>query len=480
MSAGSGRTYVNGGKKNLSDDSEKLVTQVDDLQDTVEDLRKDVVQRGVRPLPRQLDVVSKDISTATSGLKKLQEFLKREKPIWTKIWEKELQVVCEDRDLLTMQEELCIDLEDDLEKAAETFALVEQATRQQNLQNAPRSSSRTLNPVALDRGGDPQKARTGVLGEVRALQPNHESRLEAIERAEKARQRELEERRDGEFQKELSSFVEEGKLKKSGGVEEAERLRKLKDERNPTPEAPPRYSQRKEEERTNYEHSCNERRDNENLVLQHDEYLFDPNDFLWAAACKFADVLESREPEITSDYYFSTSDVLVCLFINIDLSIIEDAEYLAKCLVMPLIKFFSRASSFRFAIFVPRPHVEGRKEVPKHLRYVFGTLEELGRSPNLEGASTDMEKKFVIREVRTMRRRSRMDHVQIHADSLEQGFFIAKVDGKDLNEEPLESCRLLQDVQGSKPTERIAIPPRPRANDVGAAWVVRKKGGVWA
>ncbi|KER00325.1 hypothetical protein AUEXF2481DRAFT_59057, partial [Aureobasidium subglaciale EXF-2481] len=225
MSAGSGRTYVNGGKKSLSDDSEKLVTQVDDLQDTVEDLRKDVVQRGVRPLPRQLDVVSKDISTATSGLKKLQEFLKREKPIWTKIWEKELQVVCEDRDLLTMQEELCIDLEDDLEKAAETFALVEQATRQQNLQNTPRSSSRTLNPVALERGGDPQKARTGVLGEVRALQPNHESRLEAIERAEKARQRELEERRDGEFQKELSSFVEEGKLKKSGGVEEAERLR---------------------------------------------------------------------------------------------------------------------------------------------------------------------------------------------------------------------------------------------------------------
>ncbi|KEQ62782.1 AIP3-domain-containing protein, partial [Aureobasidium melanogenum CBS 110374] len=225
MSAGSGRSYVNGGKKSLSDDSEKLVTQVDDLQDTVEDLRKDVVQRGVRPLPRQLDAVSKDISTATSGLKKLQEFLKREKPIWTKIWEKELQVVCEDRDLLTMQEELCIDLEDDLEKAAETFALVEQATRQQNLQNTPRSSSRTLNPVALDRGGDPEKARTGVLGEVRALQPNHESRLEAIERAEKARQKELEERRDGEFQKELSSFVEEGKLKKSGGVEEAERLR---------------------------------------------------------------------------------------------------------------------------------------------------------------------------------------------------------------------------------------------------------------
>lgn len=237
LTANSGRTYVNTGKTNLSDDSEKLVTRVDDLQDTVEDLRKDVVSRGVRPLPRQLESVSKDISAATNALKKLQEFLKREKPVWTKIWEKELQVVCDDRDLLTMQEELCVDLEDDLEKAAATFALVEQATRQQNLQNTDaktgtRSTSRTLKPLALDTVADPLKAKDGVLGEVRALQPNHESRLEAIERAEKARQKELEERRGGAFQKELGSFVDEGKLKKTGGAEETERLRKLKDERN--------------------------------------------------------------------------------------------------------------------------------------------------------------------------------------------------------------------------------------------------------
>ncbi|KAK4992593.1 Bud site selection protein 6 [Elasticomyces elasticus] len=236
MDGDTGRAYVNAGKQSLSSDSEKIVNRVDDLQDLVEDLRKDVVTRGVRPLPRQLEDVSKDISMATAELKKMQEFLKREKPVWTKIWEKELQVVCEDRDLLTMQEELAADLEDDLEKAAETFALVEQATKQQNLQNpsrtGSRSASRNLNPVSLDlQTVDPQKAKDGVLGEVRALQPNHENRLEAIERAEKARQRELESRKEGEFSKELGSFVEEGRLKKSGGVEEAERLRKTKDER---------------------------------------------------------------------------------------------------------------------------------------------------------------------------------------------------------------------------------------------------------
>lgn len=243
MDPKTGRGYVNTGKKTLSDDSEKLVTKVDDLQDTVEDLRKDVVTRGVRPLPRQLETVSKDISAATAALKKLQEFLKREKPVWTKIWEKELQVVCDDRDLLTMQEELCVDLEDDLEKAAGTFALVEQATRQQNLQDPKGAEGggkigagglRSASGRGLFVGGasDPVKAKDGVLGEVRALQPNHETRLEAIERAERARLRELESRRGGEFQKELGNFVEEGKLKKSGGVEEAERLRRLKDERN--------------------------------------------------------------------------------------------------------------------------------------------------------------------------------------------------------------------------------------------------------
>ncbi|KAF5011521.1 hypothetical protein F66182_15350, partial [Fusarium sp. NRRL 66182] len=144
-----GRARINSGKKELGDESERLVGRVDDLQDLVEDLRKDVVQRGVRPLPRQLEAVGKDISTVTKEVKKMQDFLKREKPIWTKIWEKELQLVCEERDQLTMQEDLAADLEDDLEKAAQTFALVEQATRQQNVQTpdgAPvlRSTSRTL------------------------------------------------------------------------------------------------------------------------------------------------------------------------------------------------------------------------------------------------------------------------------------------------------------------------------------------------
>ena len=231
-----GRSRINSGKKELADESEQLVSRVDDLQDLVEDLRKDVVTRGVRPLPRQLENVGKDIGAVTNEMKKMQEFLKREKPIWTKIWEKELQLVCEERDQLTMQEDLAADLQDDLEKASQTFALVEQATKQQSMQNEAPNGGVTLRStgrnLAIEPAADPLKAKDGVLGEVRALQPNHESRLEAIERAEKARQKELETRRIGKFQKELGAFVEEGRLKKSGGVEETERLRRHKDERN--------------------------------------------------------------------------------------------------------------------------------------------------------------------------------------------------------------------------------------------------------
>ena len=234
-----GRAYINTGKKNLQDESEKIVNKVDDLQDLVEDLRKDVVMRGVRPLPRQLEVTAKDLSKATAELKKLQDFLAKEKPLWTKIWEQELQTVCEERDLLTMQEELAADLQDDLEKATQTFELVEQATKQQNLQNEKDqakgvrtvSGQKALNAVAMDKAVDPRQARDGVLGEVKALQPNHESRLEAIERAEKARQRDLETRRDDAFKRELGDFVAEGKLKKSGGVEEVERIRLMREER---------------------------------------------------------------------------------------------------------------------------------------------------------------------------------------------------------------------------------------------------------
>ncbi|KAK0705429.1 actin interacting protein 3-domain-containing protein [Lasiosphaeris hirsuta] len=236
LDADTGRSYVVNGRKQLNVDSDRLVNKVDDLQDLVEDLRKDVVNRGVRPLPRQLESVTKDITTLTKELKRMEDYMKQEKPLWTKIWEKELEDVCQGRDELRLMEDLMVDLRDDLEKASETFALVEQATKEQmkdigtggGAQMGRQFTKVLLNSVSTV---DPNAAKEGVLGEVRALQPNHENRLEAIERAEKLRQKDLESRNGNPLTKELTDFVGENKLKKSGGFEEVERARKAKDDR---------------------------------------------------------------------------------------------------------------------------------------------------------------------------------------------------------------------------------------------------------
>lgn len=234
----SGHAYVTKGRKQLNTDSDHLVNKVDDLQDLVEDLRKDVVHRGVRPRPKQLETVAKDIQAAMKELQKMDEYMKREKPVWTKIWEKELEDVCNGRDEVKLMEDLMADLQDDLEKANETFALVEQATKEQmkdanagtTSPTVSRQFSRGLNHIVANIGVDPNEAKEGVLGEVRALQPNHENRMEAIERAEKLRQKDLATRSENPIKKELVTFVSEGKLKKSGGFEEVERARKAKDD----------------------------------------------------------------------------------------------------------------------------------------------------------------------------------------------------------------------------------------------------------
>jgi hypothetical protein len=231
-----GYSYVTNGRKQLNVDSDRLVGKVDDLQDLVEDLRKDVVHRGVRPLPRQLETVSKDITTLSKELKSMEEYMNKEKPIWTKIWEKELEDVCQGRDELRLMEDLMVDLRDDLEKASETFVLVEQATKEQMKDNGTGASAGTARQFSkglnnLGNSADPSAAKEGVLGEVRALQPNHENRLEAIERAEKLRQKELASRKGNPLLVEIETFAQEGKLKKSGGFEEVERARVAKDER---------------------------------------------------------------------------------------------------------------------------------------------------------------------------------------------------------------------------------------------------------
>ncbi|KAK9447524.1 actin interacting protein 3-domain-containing protein [Limtongia smithiae] len=210
----------------LSNDVDNLLTRVEKLQDDIEVLRRDVALRRVRPLPRHLETINKEIAETRSELDRLENYVKNEKPIWTKILERELDNIAEEQEFFTLQEDLLGDLLSDLGSVGETFSLVQQFTEEQ-LKN-PQTRLPTGYSNSSFSSGDMLSGKDAVLKEVRALNPNHQGRVEAIERAEKMRQ--LIVRPEGEFEKQLQEFVDEGKLKKSGGIEEVERKRKQREE----------------------------------------------------------------------------------------------------------------------------------------------------------------------------------------------------------------------------------------------------------
>lgn len=224
----SSRSFMERCFKKLSADSDKLLTDADDLQDIIEALRKDVAQRAVRPDVRKMESVAKELATARQDLQSIEQFIVSEKVGWKKIWERELDKICEEQQTLKLHEDIIVDLFDDLDKAAQTFELVEQCISEQTKSGGPRPLRHVTLPPPVE---SVIHAKDAVLSEVSALQPNHERRVEAIERAEKLRKKELQIRgiTADVFKQELGEFVSDDKLKKSGGVEEVERVMKARE-----------------------------------------------------------------------------------------------------------------------------------------------------------------------------------------------------------------------------------------------------------
>lgn len=242
----SSRSFMERSFKKLTNDSDKLLTDVDDLQDVIEDLRKDVAQRGVRPEQRRLENVSKDVATAKDSLAGINKYIQAEKAGWKKIWERELDKICEEQQILKFHEDILQDLTDDLGKAEETFNLVEQCSTE-----ATKNSSfrQVVLPPPIE-GQSVVHAKDAVLSEVVALQPNHQKRLEAIERAEKLRRRDLESRGigiGGDFMiRELSDIPEELKPQKEEGTKK--KKKKTDEEKKKKKKTKKKAEKKKEEE----------------------------------------------------------------------------------------------------------------------------------------------------------------------------------------------------------------------------------------
>ncbi|CCK69688.1 formin-mediated actin nucleation enhancer KNAG_0C05900 [Huiozyma naganishii CBS 8797] len=232
LSAGesTSRLYIEKSQTELNDLSDGLLSKVDDLQDLIEVLRKDVADRGAKPTRMKMNSLNAELNKAKSDLAKMGKFIDTEKPHWKKIWETELDKVCEEQQFLTLQEELIVDLQEDLNRALETFDLIELCFEEKE-KNADKAKI-NVPVLPLLKPGTFNQVREQMLMAVESLTPNHESRVNAISRAEKLWKKEKDYRDKDAFENELGYFVENSNLKKSGGVEEVERSRRQKDEEN--------------------------------------------------------------------------------------------------------------------------------------------------------------------------------------------------------------------------------------------------------
>lgn len=220
---GGAREYINAGKGNLDNRTQNALTRVEELQDTVENLKDDVLKRHVSPRSFVVKNVSKDIAEVTAELNSLKEYIETVKPMWKKTWEEELQNIVEEQQFLTHQEEFLQDLLEDQKALMEVFGHVEKVI---TLRGSGAGRSRGFKPPVAEEG---HNGISTVMMEIRSAAVDPEKRLKAIMASQKNREREKANRPD-EFEAELTSFVSGKKLKMTGGAEEAERVRQRRNE----------------------------------------------------------------------------------------------------------------------------------------------------------------------------------------------------------------------------------------------------------
>ena len=230
---GGARAYIDTGKTKLDTRSSNVLTKMEELQDTVEGIKDDVLKRNVSPKAFLLKQVKGDIDSAAAELQSLRDHIQTVKPMWKKTWEEELQNIVEEQQFLQHQEEFLEDLVEDHKAVVEVFGHVEKVISLRGSSSSKRRGPSFRPPPPSSHSDESSAAGGGslssVLMEIRSAAVDPQRRLKAIAANEKNRERELASRSD-EFQTELEGFVAGKKLRMTGGAEETERVRQKKNE----------------------------------------------------------------------------------------------------------------------------------------------------------------------------------------------------------------------------------------------------------
>ncbi|KAF9462882.1 actin interacting protein 3-domain-containing protein [Collybia nuda] len=229
---GGARGYIDSGKKKLDVRSQNVLTDVEKLLDTVENVKDDVTKRQITPKEQYVKSIKKDIDSVATELESLKEHIKTIKPMWKKTWEEELQNIVEEQQFLSHQEEFLNDLLEDHKAVVEVYGHIEKiiSIRGPGLGSSNKTRqlprNRSFKPPPLDEG---HGGLNTVMMEIRGAAIDPEKRMKAIEASQKNREKELAARSD-DLQAELSEFVGGKRLKMTGGADEAERVRQKRNE----------------------------------------------------------------------------------------------------------------------------------------------------------------------------------------------------------------------------------------------------------
>ena len=118
------RSYINASKK-LDARSQNVLKNMEELQDTVENVKDDVLRRHISPKPQVLRSINEGLTTVGTELESLKKHIKKTKPMWKKSWEEELQNIVEEQRFLSHQEEFLADLIEDSKAVKEKYGHVE-------------------------------------------------------------------------------------------------------------------------------------------------------------------------------------------------------------------------------------------------------------------------------------------------------------------------------------------------------------------
>ncbi|ORY79110.1 actin interacting protein 3-domain-containing protein [Protomyces lactucae-debilis] len=203
----------------------ELTAKTEELMNDIDTVRVDLAKRKVSPRPQQLQELTGALEQCLKEAASLRIGLRELDSKSNKLWETELMTITREQEALEYHKAYMTDMDADLAGYQEVLQTVHKVEEQKKL-----SPNGRKQPVVLDTTGDPSTAIKFVQADIKSLHVNHEARQAAIEAAERNREKERIYLLENLHTKEVAQFVASKQLKATGGAEEVERRRQLKDE----------------------------------------------------------------------------------------------------------------------------------------------------------------------------------------------------------------------------------------------------------